>query len=59
MCFKRRSGSLPEAAVDDEEDGNEEGGHLAGVDQGVRPVEEQQQQQQQKSETEIQRKYCL
>lgn len=28
----------PEAAIDDEKDGDEEGGHLAGVDQGVRPV---------------------
>lgn len=36
---KQSSESLPEAAIDNEEDGNEEGGHLAGVDEGVRPVE--------------------
>lgn len=29
----------PEAAVDDEKDGDEEGGHLAGVDEGVRPTQ--------------------
>lgn len=36
--FKQSSRSLPEAAVDNEENRNEEGGHLAGVDKGVRPV---------------------
>ena len=27
----------PEAAINDEEDGDEEGGHLTGVHEGVRP----------------------
>ena len=29
----------PEAAIDDEKDRNEEGGHLAGVNKGVCPEE--------------------
>lgn len=32
-----RDESLPEAAIDDEKDGDEEGWHLAGVNKGVRP----------------------
>lgn len=36
-----RTLTSPEAAIDDEEDGDEEGGHLAGVNQGVGPAEEE------------------
>lgn len=32
----------PEAAIDDEEDGDEESGHLAGVDEWVRPIDREQ-----------------
>lgn len=35
-----RTFSSPEAAIDDEKDGDKEGGHLAGVNQGVGPAEE-------------------
>lgn len=58
VCFKQSSGSLPEAAVDNEEDGNEEGGHLAGVDEGVRPGEEERKKHQREREREKRRK-CL
>lgn len=44
-----RTLSSPEAAIDDEKDGDEEGGHLAGVNQGVGPEEEEERKQ--KSET--------
>lgn len=40
--------SSPEAAIDDEKDGDEEGGHLAGVNQGVGPAEENERKHQRK-----------
>ncbi len=36
VCSERDE-SLPEAAIDDEKDGDKEGWHLARVDKGVRP----------------------
>lgn len=33
--------NIPEAAIDDEEDGDQERWHLTGVDQGIRPGEEE------------------
>lgn len=46
VCRTLRS---PEAAIDDEKDGDEEGGHLAGVNQGVGPAEEEERKHRQKN----------
>lgn len=49
MCVFRTISS-PEAAIDDEKDGDEEGGHLAGVNQGVGPAQEDERKRPQGSE---------
>lgn len=39
--LQRCEKNIPEAAIDDEEDGDQERWHLTGVDQGIRPGEEE------------------
>lgn len=57
MCVFRTISS-PEAAIDDEKDGDEEGGHLAGVNQGVGPAQEEERKRPQKSEKQKPHNVC-
>lgn len=57
MCVFRTISS-PEAAIDDEKDGDEEGGHLAGVNQGVGPAQEEERKRPQKSEKQKPHNAC-